>query len=190
MATPFPRQLTVVDLFSGSGSATKAFKDRGHRVITVDINPKLKPDIVADVRYLPFADGFRPDVVWASPPCQDFSTMNFKASRRNKAGGWPEAGMETVAAAHDAIAYLNPRWWVLENVVGAKKWFGAPTAHYGSVYLWGRFPPFDAPPHRKGFVERYKRGRTNDLPNDGVKAAIPYSISRALCLAIELWEAP
>ena len=40
----------VLDLFSGTGSATQPFVECGkHRVVRIDINPKCHPDIVADV---------------------------------------------------------------------------------------------------------------------------------------------
>lgn len=188
--------LTVVDLFSGTGAATAAFEDRGHHVLRVDLRRDefLRPDVRADVRRLPPSVlALRPDFVWASPPCQDFSWASVKNCRRDKAGGWPERGMQLVAAACDAIAALDPPWWVVENVQGARRWLGPPTKRVGSIYLWGRFPDFDCPPHVKGFVHRtagrnpysiannfHKKPHTRHLP-----AMMPYSLSRALCLAIE-----
>lgn len=38
--------MRVLDLFSGLGGWSAAFRDRGHEVITLDIEPKFKPDIV------------------------------------------------------------------------------------------------------------------------------------------------
>ncbi|HLW72145.1 MAG TPA: hypothetical protein VKS22_16165 [Candidatus Binataceae bacterium] len=42
-ATP---QLTWLDLCSGLGGASQPAKDRGWKVIRVDIDPRFKPDIV------------------------------------------------------------------------------------------------------------------------------------------------
>lgn len=173
----------VVDLFSGTGAATKAFKDRGHEVVTVDIAGS--PDIRADVRHLPLRN-LKPDFVWASPPCQDFSLVSIKAQKRNKAGGWPEAGMETVVAACDAIAELQPAYWAIENVRGAWKWLGRPTKGVGSFYLWGRFPQFDAGKPRKGIHrDRTHPGYQSTYPGPKESARIPYALSLALCCAIE-----
>ena len=41
--------MNVLDLFSGLGGWSAAFKDRGHAVTTLDIEPKFKPDIVKDI---------------------------------------------------------------------------------------------------------------------------------------------
>lgn len=97
--------------------------------------------------------------------------------------------MQIVAATHDAIAALNPRWWVIENVQGAVAWLGRPTKRVGSLMLWGNFPPFDCRPHRKGWKHRWESGRANDYhKNEATKmvpSMIPYRVSRALCEAME-----
>ena len=51
-----------IDLCSGLGGFSQAFRDDpAWEVITVDINPKFKPTIVADVCNLPlFAFGCKP----------------------------------------------------------------------------------------------------------------------------------
>lgn len=46
--------MKVLDLFSGLGGWSAAFKDRGHNVLTVDIEPKFNPDYcmnIMDVEY-------------------------------------------------------------------------------------------------------------------------------------------
>ena len=63
--------MMVVDLFCGLGGFSQAFRDRGHRVIGVDIVPPA--DVLADVRNLPFNEKLRADVVLASPPCDEFT---------------------------------------------------------------------------------------------------------------------
>lgn len=79
-AVPFAElgiRLRVLDLFAGTGSSTQAFVDRGHEVVSVEINPEQTPTVVADLFDLTAADlveRFGPfDFVWASPPCTAFS---------------------------------------------------------------------------------------------------------------------
>ena len=184
--------MLVVDLFSGTGAATQAFADRGHKVIRIDNNPKLKPDIVADVCFLPLKD-LKPDFVWASPPCQDFSNVCHRNWTRQREGGWPAEGFETYLAACDAIAILNPPYWAIENVRGAARWWGKPTKRVGRstckanapFLLWGRFPPFDANTPFKGFVRFNKTSPAHHTPPAATSASIPYALSLALCMALE-----
>lgn len=181
--------MMVVDLFSGTGAATKAFKDRGHKVITVDSarNKWVQPDIQADIRYLPLR-GLKPDFVWASPPCQDFTHCSAKVQLRHKAGGWPEAGMETYTAACDAIAQLGPTYWAIENVAGADKWWGQPTKKARAWHLWGRFPPFDVKLPTKYQLAGAKLGDRRKISATQLSknySRVPYALSLALCCAIE-----
>ena len=65
--------MKVLELFSGTGVLSAAFRERGHRTLTVDWSEELKPDWNADIGMLT-ADEIigrfgRPDVVWASPDC-------------------------------------------------------------------------------------------------------------------------
>ncbi len=41
--------LRVLDLFSGTGSVSRVFVDEGYEVVSLDIDPKFNPTIVADV---------------------------------------------------------------------------------------------------------------------------------------------
>ena len=44
--------MKVLDLFSGLGGFSQAFKDRGHKVTTLDNNPEFNPDICIDIMML------------------------------------------------------------------------------------------------------------------------------------------
>jgi len=72
--------LTWLDLCSGLGGASQPALDRGWRVIRVDIEPRFKPDVVADIRNLPLMP-FGIDVLWVSPSCDEFAraTLHWKA---------------------------------------------------------------------------------------------------------------
>lgn len=75
--------MRVLDLFAGTGSATQAFADRGHDVLTVDADDQFDVDIVTDVRELHWKEVVvtlrgRPHFIWASPPCTSFSTGSFR----------------------------------------------------------------------------------------------------------------
>lgn len=46
----------ILEIGPGNGLVTYVLRDRGAAVTTVDIDPELKPDVVASVDKLPFAD--------------------------------------------------------------------------------------------------------------------------------------
>ena len=71
--------MRVLELFSGTGVLSAAFRKRGHRTLTVDWSEALKPDWNADIGKLT-ADEIvarfgHPDVIWASPDCTTYSVM-------------------------------------------------------------------------------------------------------------------
>ena len=66
-----------LDLCSGLGGASQPALDRGWKVIRLDLDRSFRPDIVADVRQLPLKP-FHVDVLWASPPCTDFTKAGWR----------------------------------------------------------------------------------------------------------------
>jgi len=130
----------VMDLFSGTGSATQPFVECGkHRVVRIDIAGK--PDVRADVRHLPL--NCRPEFVWASPPCTEFSQLTFL--RVYHPGGLPpqpEKGMELVRVAFQQAQ--RARWWCVENVRRSEQFiapeFGAPWLRKDAWCVWSNLP--------------------------------------------------
>lgn len=106
--------MRVLELFCGTKSFSKEAEKRGHKVITVDINPKFNPDINMDVLELPescliefFKGDF--DVIWASPPCEQYS----HAKRRGKRN--IEYANMLVLKTLRIINALKPKYWIIEN---------------------------------------------------------------------------
>ena len=66
----------LLELFSGTGSVGRAFRERGWHVTSVDIDMKFLPTICCDVLELE-ADAVlehgNVDLLWASPPCTQYS---------------------------------------------------------------------------------------------------------------------
>jgi len=81
-------EMIVMDFFAGLKGWSQAFSDRGHEVITIDIEEKFSPDLyIMDLRSI---DLLEPNVILASPPCQCFSTLS--AAHHWKSKGIPRTG--------------------------------------------------------------------------------------------------
>lgn len=144
-----------LDLCSGLGGASEAFTQQEWTVIRVENNPEL--DYVPHTRtlnVLEWADWIdempRPDVIWASPPCREFSrAYDAPAPRAERAGEEFEPDMSIIQACLDIIDYMKPKMWTIENVIGAvpfiEKLIGMPSQQVGPFVLWGNHPKIIMP---------------------------------------------
>ena len=155
----------MLDIYAGLGGASEAFyRFPNWDVYRVDNNPLLSE--VPNMRMLDLAssDGIpvnwaldvatpgEIDLVWASPPCDDFS-LGFHApgptAKRN--GEDFEPDMQHLTRSLEIIRFLKPKWWVIENVAGASRIFSdfldveKPTQIIRPYFLWGRFPHIEMP---------------------------------------------
>jgi DNA (cytosine-5)-methyltransferase 1 len=97
----------LLDLFCGAGGAAVGYHRAGFDVVGVDIKPQPNYPFVfhqGDAMTWPL-DGF--DVIHASPPCQDHSSLH---PRAHGTGWMLDATIERLAA--------NGVPWVVENVEG------------------------------------------------------------------------
>ena len=71
----------LLELFSGTGSIGKVFREAGWTVTSVDLDSNFTPDICCDVSDLT-RDMITttPGVIWASPPCTHYSRARTKAN--------------------------------------------------------------------------------------------------------------
>lgn len=113
---------TCLDLFSGTGSATKAFKEHDNwQVIEVDLH-KQKADIQKDVKNLSAQELPDIDFVWASPPCKAFSVASVNHHWNKTDNGEynaqtekAEESIQLVNHTVELIQELNPDYWFMEN---------------------------------------------------------------------------
>jgi hypothetical protein len=183
-----PRKL--LDLCCGKKGVTKEFEKAGWECITVDINPKFNPHIVADINNLHLESPGDYDFIWASPVCTDYSKAALPVSWKCNGGVRTLPDMRLFLNCYRIIRYLKPRWWVIENVLGAEPYFRlvlgdgtdkkSYSKHVGSRYLWGEFPIFDTSP-------KHGKWRLSPTPDRAeIRSEIPAGLSKALCRACEV----
>ena len=98
-----------LDLFSGSGSVGEVAKELGYTVISLDRDMEAEIQIdIMDWDCRDFPKGFF-DVIWASPPCTEYSRAKTTAPRDI------EGANEVVQTTLDILEYFEPKFWILEN---------------------------------------------------------------------------
>lgn len=199
----------MLDLFSGTGSATQAFVDRGHEVVTVELDSAFEPTVCADILTLSVDDLPGPwDFIWAGPPCEGFSVAQIG---RNWKDGVPQTdtarlGLQLLDKTLELILGLAPAAFIVENPRAMMRTLPAVRplerrtityCQYGFHYqkptdLFGGFPgtlrlhepcsPGD-PCH-----EQAPRGSSKGiqgLTGSTARAVMPPALSMAVCMAME-----
>ena len=193
----------MLDLFSGLGGASEAFVQAGWQVMRIENNPLLAEvphtelidifdvrDLLEDVA-IDNNNRFLHDIelVWASPPCDEFS-LAYSAphaihTRENPNEPY-EPNMDYLEATLDIIKKLNPRYYVIENVRGASKFFtemigSEPRQILGNAqFLWGNFPLIN----RVKYQTKAENDKRHSPLRANIRAKIPIEISEALLASI------
>jgi hypothetical protein len=160
----------VLDLFAGLRGWSKPWEERGHETRSLDFDPKFECTYTMSVLdFTPLdLEGWRPDVILASPPCEGFSVMNIGANwtpplnARRRVADQPNQpktdkarlALQLVEKTLSIIDELAPTFYVIENPRAKLRVF--PTllgsehvtvtyCKYGETYckptdLWGGFP--------------------------------------------------
>lgn len=109
----------MLELFSGTGRMAAAFRKEGYETLTVDLHESA--DLQKDIREVTVAEildllGGYPDVIWASPPCTQFSIASVSTHWKNRKP--PVEGTELLAHTLRLIMALQPKYWYIENPMG------------------------------------------------------------------------
>lgn len=170
----------MLDLFSGTKSASVAMRQRGWDVVSVDNDPRLDPDISVNIQdwdYKMFGPGSF-DLVWASPPCTEFSSW----IQRGATGFTGEPSLSLVDRAREIIKWISPGYYVIENVRGACSWIGPGYMSVGPFYLWTNIPYLAVDRSRYKYN---KRKWDNYSRASMLRGMVPYPISKAVCDYVE-----
>jgi hypothetical protein len=117
--------MNVLELFSGTGSVGKVCHKLGWDVVSVDLElPATHECDIMDFDYKQYPKDYF-SIVWGSPPCTDYSTLQNCWLNRKKADGivYTREIMEErmneadklVLKTFEIIEYFNPELWCVEN---------------------------------------------------------------------------
>ena len=73
----------LLDLFCGTKSISREFQQHGWTATTLDNNPKTHPDICIDILHVTkelILEFGKPDAIWASPLCTQYSRARTTAT--------------------------------------------------------------------------------------------------------------
>jgi len=184
---------SMLDLYSGLGGASEAFIEAGCHVIRVDNNPDLdvRNTVHADASYaFNLVSDEKFDLIWASPPCLEFSrAFSAPAPTALREGRPFSPDLRDVHKAHEIIKWLKPRYWVIENVAGSIRHLepilGEPSQIIGSFVLWHNLPRIVVARDFKHNKADIDPGQHDPLRSNK-RAKIPIEISRAVLEAVRL----
>ena len=107
----------LLELFCGTKSVGRAFEQFGWEVVSVDIDPKFEPTIVADIRTWD-PSCFPPGhfaAIHASPPCTEYSCARTTAKRPRDLEGSDALVQKTM----QIMEYFGPLIWQIETHIQA-----------------------------------------------------------------------
>ena len=102
--------MKLLELFSGTGSVGKMAKL--FRIEVTSLDRDMPADIQTDIMDWDYKAAFEPgtfDIIWASPPCTEYSRAKTIGVRDI------EGSNKVVQRTLDIINYFQPKWWIIEN---------------------------------------------------------------------------
>jgi len=114
--------MKVLELFAGSRSFSKVAEEMGMETFTTDIKDFDKIDYVCDIMDFDVSKvPFKPDIIWASPPCTYFSVASIgRHWHKDHTPKTEQAklGVQIVQKTLDIINFLKPDFYFIENPRG------------------------------------------------------------------------
>ena len=105
--------MRIWDICYGTKSVSNIWRENGHEILTLDMDPRCVADVCTDLMTWEYTDSSLepPDFIWCSPPCTHYSTARTRAKTPRDL----EGSDKIVQRCLDIIQYWRPKYWALEN---------------------------------------------------------------------------
>ena len=113
-------EVKTLELFCGTKSFSKVAKEFGYETKTLDNEDQFNADFTMDIMdfNVSMLGDYKPDIIWASPPCQKFSVASFSThwnpNRVPKNKDTVKA-MDIIKKTVEIIEEINPKYFYIEN---------------------------------------------------------------------------
>ncbi len=195
--------MKVLELFAGSCSFSNVAKEYGYETFTTDYNNFDGIDYVTDILQFDYNElPFKPDIIWASPPCTYFSVSSIGHHwNKDHTPKTNEAilGMEIANKTKEIINTLQPKYFVIENprgklrkldILDSFKRVTVTYCQYGDnrmkpTDLWHNLGWTPRPMCKYGMpchvaAPRGSRTGTQGLANSYEKSKVPYELCKEI----------
>ena len=100
--------MRLLELFSGTGSVGNVAKRFGYEVVSLDLEGADINTNILNWDFTQYHNGYL-DVVWASPPCTEYSVAKTVGERKI------EEANDIVLITLEIFEYLEPKYFIIEN---------------------------------------------------------------------------
>ena len=139
--------MKLLNLFSGTDSVATPWREAGHEVISIDIDPRYCPELCEDILQLSYCKLPIVDIIWSSPPCDQYSRARTRGPPRNLV-----LADSLVSKTIEIIQHfekMNPRLiWFIENGDSTLLWTRE-VAKDLTRYVTVDYCCYDGPGYRK-----------------------------------------
>lgn len=113
--------MKVLELCSGIGNISRSFRNKGHKAISIDIDPQFNSSLVIDIRHHDLDKLFNKgyfDIIWCAPECNSYTCMTMGRNWENSLR--PKTlkacyGSALLVNCLEIIEYFEPKIWMIEN---------------------------------------------------------------------------